>query len=399
MMYRHLRQQWLSSFTLLFLFVAPADGRLEQLVRIGFLGQRQEPAAPVSPLDEWVTDDGLQGARLAIVDNNTTGRFLGQRFVLEERVLAADEDPLPAARSLAAEGVRHIVVHLPAAQLRRLAATPELAQLTLLNSRATDDALRNEECARNVLHTVPSRAMQADALAQYLVWKRWPRWFLLIGRQPADQAYAEAVRRAAKRFGGKITVEQRWQFRQGLGRADSGHVTLQTEIPAATQVKGYDVLIVADEVGEFGDYLPGRTALPRPVAGTHGLVATGWSPLNEQWGALQLQSRFQRQAQRRMTVGDYAAWLAVRSIGEAALRSGSTDPARIDAYLRGPEFLLAGFKGQGFSFRDWDGQLRQPMLIVGPRLLVSVSPQPGLLHQFSELDTLGQDRAETRCRR
>jgi ABC transporter substrate binding protein (PQQ-dependent alcohol dehydrogenase system) len=241
--------------------------------------------------------------------------------------------------------------------------------------------------------------MQADALAQYLVWKRWPRWFLLIGRQPADEAYAEAVRRAAKRFGAKITVEQRWQFQQGLGRADSGHVTLQTEIPAATQVKDYDVLIVADEAGEFGDYLPGRTALPRPVAGTHGLVATGWSPLNEQWGALQLQSRFQRQAQRRMTVGDYAAWLAVRSIGEAALRSGSTDPARIDAYLRGPEFLLAGFKGQGFSFRDWDGQLRQPMLIVGPRLLVSVSPQPGFLHQFSELDTLGQDRAETRCRR
>ncbi|HEX5513061.1 MAG TPA: branched-chain amino acid ABC transporter substrate-binding protein, partial [Gammaproteobacteria bacterium] len=195
MMYRHLRQQWLSSFTLLFLFVAPADGRVEQLVRIGFIGQRQEPVAPVSLLDERVTDDGLQGARLAIIDNNTTGRFLGQRFVLDERVLAADEDPLPAARSLAAEGVRHIVVHLPAAQLRRLAAAPELAQLTLLNSRAPDDALRNEECTGNVLHTVPSRAMQADALAQYLVWKRWSRWFLLIGRQPADEAYAEAVRR------------------------------------------------------------------------------------------------------------------------------------------------------------------------------------------------------------
>jgi hypothetical protein len=26
-----------------------------------------------------------------------------------------------------------------------------------------------------------------------------------------------------------------------------------------------------------------------------------------------------------------------------------------------------------------------------------VSPQPGFLHQFSELDTLGIDRPETKC--
>ena len=32
------------------------------------------------------------------------------------------------------------------------------------------------------------------------------------------------------------------------------------------------------------------------------------------------------------------------------------------------------------------------------RSLISVSPQPGFQHQFSELDTLGTDRPESRCR-
>jgi hypothetical protein len=43
--------------------------------------------------------------------------------------------------------------------------------------------------------------------------------------------------------------------------------------------------------------------------------------------------------------------------------------------------------------------MRQPILIAGPRLLVSVSPQPGYLHRTSELDTLGTDRDESKCRK
>lgn len=173
---------------------------------------------------------------------------------------------------------------------------------------------------------------------------------------------------------------------------------MQTEIPTFTRVGDYDVLIVADEGDVFGEYLPGRTALPRPVAGTHGLAANAWSPVHEQWGATQLQQRFRRQAGRWMTERDYAAWLAARAIGEASLRSRSADPDVIATFLRSPEFVLAGFKGRGLSFRDWDGQLRQPILIAGPKLLVSVSPQPGFLHPSTELDTLGHDKAESGCR-
>ena len=100
---------------------------------------------------------------------------------------------------------------------------------------------------------------------------------------------------------------------------------------------------------------------------------------------------------RWMTDNDYGAWLGVRSVGEAATRGNTTDPAKIAAFMRGKDFDVAGFKGTKLTFRDWDGQLRQPVLLADARSLVSVSPQPGFLHQFSELDTLGVDRPETKC--
>jgi ABC transporter substrate binding protein (PQQ-dependent alcohol dehydrogenase system) len=367
-------------------------------VAIGYLAIARETPAPVSPLDVRVSDEGLQGARLGIADNATTGRFTGQAFRLEEHIVEKNGDPRAALEALAAAGLRFVLTDLDATDLVKAASSPAARGLLLLNVRATDDALRGANCSANVLHVAPSRAMLADALAQYLVWKRWKRWFLVVGPAPEDRLYADAVRRAAGRFGADIVVEKPWAFRQGSGRADTGHVTLQTEIPAFTNVIDHDVLVVADETSAFGDYLEGRTARPRPAAGTQGLVATAWSPVSEQWGATQLQSRFAKQAGRRMGALDYAAWVAVRSIGEAAVRSRSTDAATIAAYMRGPEFALSAFKGQGQSFRAWDGQMRQPILIAGPRLLVSVSPQAGFLHRTSELDTLGVDREESACR-
>jgi ABC transporter substrate binding protein (PQQ-dependent alcohol dehydrogenase system) len=127
------------------------------------------------------------------------------------------------------------------------------------------------------------------------------------------------------------------------------------------------------------------------------MVATAWAPAHQEWGATQLQDRFLRQAHRWMTSRDYTAWMAVRAIGEAATRAKSVDPATLMAFMRGDKFQLAAFKGVPLSFRDWDGQLRQPVLLADDRAIVSVSPQPGFLHQFSELDTLGIDCPETKC--
>ncbi len=234
--------------------------------------------------------------------------------------------------------------------------------------------------------------MLADALAQYLGRKRWNRWFLVTGRRDEDKLFANAVRRAATRFGGKIVAEKEWQYGPDARR------TAQSEVPVFTQNIDYHLLVVADEIGEFGEYLAYRTWDPRLVAGTQGLVPTSWHRTHEQWGAVQLQNRFYETYGRWMEPVDYAVWMAVRSVGEAATRTRSTAASDIAGYVRSEDFELAAFKGRKLTFRDWNGQLRQPILLASARSLVSVSPQAGYLHQVSELDTLGYDRPESGCK-
>jgi len=377
--------------------VAATAGAASLKVNIGLLTHVQDNHIPLSLLEPRIEDTGREGAEQGVRDNNTTGRFTAQEFALHPLQIASGNSPDEALRGLHRQGIRLFLVNLPADQLLALAKTPEAVDSLLFNIGATDDALRTEQCRPNLLHTAPSRAMLADALAQYLAWKRWTRWFLVVGQAPGDRAFAEALKRAGQRFGAKITEHKDWTFEAGARRTDSGHFNEQQAVNAFSQVDDYDILLVADERDVFGEYLNYRTYRPRPVGGTQGVVATAWSPVNEQWGATQFQRRFHKHTGRWMTPLDYAAWLAVRSIGEAATRTNSTSAEELRKYMLSPEFKLAAFKGVPVSYRDWNGQLRQPLLIASPRVLVSVSPQHGFLHQFSPLDTLGYDRPETPC--
>ncbi|PWC73882.1 branched-chain amino acid ABC transporter substrate-binding protein [Azospirillum sp. TSH100] len=361
-------------------------------IRIGFLSQTPEPPPSVANPDEPTADDGLAGATLAIADNNTTGKFLKQSFVLDSVEVPPDGDAAAALRDLADRGDRFVIIDAPGATVEALSRLPEARNLLLLNATAPDDALRGSACAANLVHVAPSRAMLADALGQYLVKKRWPRWFLVTGRRPEDKLYADAVRRAAKRFGAQIVAEKNWTAESDVNR------TAESEIPVFTQTKAYDVLVVADEVGEFGDYLSYRTADPRPVAGTQGLVPTVWHRTHEQWGAAQLQSRFKALAKRPMTARDHNDWTAVRVVGEAAARARTADPDRLISFIQSPDFTMSAFRGAPLSLRPWDGQLRQPVLLAADRSLVSVSPQEGFLHPRTELDSLGYDQPETLCK-
>ena len=359
---------------------------------VAYLTKEREAPPALSNLDPVIHDSGIQGVRLAIEDNNTTGRFTNQNFTLEEVVVPLEGDVVQAFKVLAAKGYRHVVAHLSAADLVRIQALPEATGLLIYDISTRDDALRGQQCSAQALHLLPSRAMRADALAQYMLKKRWQNWFLVTGPSNNDQLYAAALKRAAKRFGMRIVEEKTWTHTFDARR------TAQSDVPVFTQGVDYDILVVADEAGLFGEYLAYRTWLPRPVAGTQGLVPTAWHRTHEQWGAVQLQNRFREQAGRWMTEEDYAAWLAVRAIGEAATRTGSVDHARIKAYLLGDAFALAGFKGKKLSFRSWNGQLRQPVLLAAARSLVAVAPLEGFLHPKNELDTLGYDEPESKCR-
>ncbi|QJD31415.1 ABC transporter substrate-binding protein [Methylococcus geothermalis] len=372
--------------------VPAATPQPAQILTLAYLGQRADTTVVPPYFDPVVTDRGIQGARLGLADDNTTGRFTRQEFAIAETLLAPGDEAEAAFKRLVAAGRRFILADLKPEVLQRLSALPEARDILLLDIASRDDALRGESCAPNVLHLLPSRAMRADALSQYLVKKKWTRWFLAVGPAPEDRLFADALKRSAKRFGMKIVTEKNWEHTFDDRR------TPESEVPVFTQGSDYDVLLVADEAGLFGDALLYRTWRPRLVAGTQGLVAAAWHHTLESWGAIQLQNRFREQAGRRMTEVDYGAWLAVRAIGEAATRTRSLEFEAIRAYLLGDHFALAGFKGVPLSFRRWDGQLRQPVLLAQERSLVAVAPVEGFAHPKNELDSLGYDEPETQCR-
>ncbi|BCX89926.1 hypothetical protein MIN45_P2300 [Methylomarinovum tepidoasis] len=378
--------------TLLLGLLLACGVQAEAVVHIAFLGKKPEDIRPATAnLEPVYADVGLKGAELGIEDDNTTGRFTGQRFRLLGAVLGRGEDPQRALYFLLKEGYRHVVVNLPAADLLALADMEGAENILLYNAGAYDDALRGRQCRANVLHTLPSHAMRADALGQYLKKKRWEDWFLVPGTREQDLRFAAALKRTARRFGLEIVAEKPWTYGFDARR------TAQSLVATFTQGVDYDILLVADEAGLFGDYFPYRTWLPRPVAGTQGLVATAWHPAHEQWGAVQLQNRFREHAGRWMKPRDYAAWLAVRAIGEATTRTQSADFAKIREFLLSDRLALAGFKGRPLSFRKWNGQLRQPILLSGPRAVVAVAPLEGFLHPVNEMDTLGYDERESSC--
>ncbi|MCP4764836.1 MAG: ABC transporter substrate-binding protein [Gammaproteobacteria bacterium] len=360
-----------------------------------YLGRQIEPVKPLSLLDFEIKNNGVSGSMLGLKDTQTTGNFLNHSYRMEQVIVEPSADLVDTYRSLVTAGKKLFIADLDARDIESIATLDE--DVLIFSIRARDDILRNEKCHPDVLHIAPSRSMLADALAQYLVWKRWTRVVLVTGRHKNDRAYAAALKRAASRFGLKIVQEKNWTAVPGARRTDSGHHSTQQEIPLFTKFQDYDVLLVADEQDEFGEYLSYRTTRARPVAGTQGLLPTQWHRTQEQWGATQIQRRFAKLADRWMTDLDYSGWAAMRSFGEAVTNTGSNEPETLKKYLLSKKFKLAGFKGVALSFRDWNGQLRQPILVVAPRMLVTVSPQQGFLHQHSTLDTLGFDKPESSC--
>ncbi len=383
-----------AAFAVLTFGIAHADP-LE--VKVGVL-RVEHSRETISILDIPAPDDFVAGAKLAMADNNTTGKFLDQSFSIDDVKLGPD-DALAAAKTLLNSGIRYLIVDLPADKLLQVADAARESDALVFNAGAPDERVREQDCRANVIHTAPSRAMLADGLAEYLIWKQWRKWLLVVGSHPEDIALGEAYERAAKKFGAKIVDKRAFQDTGGGRRSDSGVVQTQRQMPVFTQnAPDYDVLIAADENDVFGGYLPYRTWEPRPVAGSGGLRPTSWDPSHELWGAQQLQNRFERMFHRGMTARDNQAWVAMRMIGDAINRTKTADTKAVRDLMLSPDFDVAGFKGVRLTLRPWNLQLRQPILLTDGRGTVSVSPQEGFLHRVSELDTLGLDQPETKCK-
>ncbi|HEX7887897.1 MAG TPA: branched-chain amino acid ABC transporter substrate-binding protein [Ramlibacter sp.] len=340
------------------------------------------PAGRSAPAAQIALNDSLIKLQMA--------SWTSTRLLTSE---APDAAGVPAAlQQLVLKGVRHVILELPAAGVAAATAAAAGQDVILFNAAAPEDALRAAQCAPHLLHTLPSHAMQMDAIAQLLVARKWIRPLVLTGPTPADRLLISAWQRSAKRFGVRPVAEKAFRLSNDPRERDLGNVRL------LTSDRDYDAVVVLDAQGEFAREVPYRTVLPRPVLGSNGLVAQAWSPFHERYGAPQLSRRFLRRTQRPMGSYDWATWMAARSAAEVAGAFNKSTVAQQLQALRQGAIAVDGYKGQRLSYRAWDGQLRQPLLLAHGGGIADMAPIEGFLHPRSVLDTLGYDAPESGCR-
>jgi len=386
----------LLSFAALALLAAwPVARAADTPFRIGYLEWSEDPryrserTKAEYPLLPWGRP--VAGAEQAIKETAFSGSQLKLKFELDKAEAADAAGLADAVKRMVAKGTHYVIVDADGAVMADLAKRTASLPVTLFNVSAQDDALRGAQCSARLLHVIPNHAMLTDALAQYLVLRRWANVLVLRGPNPADAAFAAAWARSAKRFGLKI-VDTR-PFKLGLDPRERELNNLQL----LTGSKDYDAVFVADTDGEFARAVPYQTAKPRVVVGASGLVADAWHWSWERDGARQLNNRLLKAAGRHVTSYDWAAWMAVKSVVEAVVRAGTPDYAKSYAYLRGPDIVIDGFKGFRMGYRPWDGQLRQPILLNTGNYAIAVAPIEGFLDPVNNLDTLGFDARETAC--
>ena len=382
-----------------FLFIFSIIAAEIQQIKIVHLNRIIEREPTIYSINPEIINNGILGSRMGIKDNNTTGKFTNQNFELIEQNIMPNESAKEIFEKFRKDKYKFFILNVSKDDFNKILSSDLLEDALLINTSLKDNDLRNEKCNKQILHTAPSYRMLSDALTQFLKKKNWVKLLLISGVNERDKQFADSIKVSSKRFGLKIINEKIWDFNHDFRRS------ADLEVVKFTQGEKYEVLVLADEGNtfgdsgnSFGDYIPYRTWKPTIVVGGEVLKPTSWHFAHEQWGGNQMQSRFLKQAKRLMTNIDFNSWVGVRTLGEAITRTKSLDPKILLEKIMDEEFNLAAYKGKPVSYRNWNGQLRQPILLVTPRALVSVSPQPGFVHPRTELDTLGIDETDSKCK-
>jgi ABC transporter substrate binding protein (PQQ-dependent alcohol dehydrogenase system) len=378
--------------------VACAQSPPQPRVTIGYVevvgDPRYEPIMAYGRTVLKTRERPFTGAQVGLDEAQALTRVLKTDFALE-RISVKSPAEVAGAVMQAREsgGIRFFIVDAPAEAFKPLADAVKGRDILVFNATAADDTLRRNLCAAEFVHTLPSLAMRMDALTQYLVSRKWGNLLVLEGPLPADAVMAKALENSAKKFGARIVARR--EFKPGTDPRER-----EKNDPALLSAisRDYDVVFVADSAFDFVRQVPYHTVRARPVVGSIDLEPVAWHWTWEHNGAPQVNSRFQKlSGGRHMESTDWAAWIAVKMVVQATLRTRSADFDLQRKFILG-EGSFDGNKGLALSVRPWDHQLRQAVLLAAPYSVIASAPVEGFLHKSNDLDTLGDDEPETPCK-
>jgi ABC transporter substrate binding protein (PQQ-dependent alcohol dehydrogenase system) len=373
------------------------DPPARQRVTIGFVDiegdARYEPIRAYERLILKTREHPFAGAQVGIDEAQALTRVLNIEFALERIRVSSAEQVAPAVlEALDGRGIHAFIVDAPAAAFKPLAQAVRGRDVLVFNATAPDDWLRRDLCAFEIVHTLPSLAMSMDGLVQYLVSRKWRDILVLEGPHETDAVAAKAFESSAKKFGARIIAHQHFKPGTDPREREQNNPALLSAI-----ARDYDVAFVADEAFDFVRQVPYHLVRARPVVGSIDLEPVGWHWTWEHNGAPQVNARFQaRSGGRRMESADWAAWIAVKMVVQATLRTRSTDVRKQREFILGG----AGFdgdKGLAVSVRPWDHQLRQAVFLATPYYVTASAPIEAFLHRSNDLDTLGDDAPDSPC--
>jgi ABC transporter substrate binding protein (PQQ-dependent alcohol dehydrogenase system) len=90
--------------------------------------------------------------------------------------------------------------------------------------------------------------------------------------------------------------------------------------------------------------------------------------------------------------------MAVKTVAAAVSADPKANAQKQLATLLAGEVFVDGSKGPRLSYRAWDGQLRQPIMVGHGDGVVGMAPLDGVLHPTEVMDTLGTDQRESQCK-
>ncbi len=327
------------------------------------------------------------GLRVALDEGQFELDAAQAAVALTQQTAASIEAARAAAQAAEKGGAAMLLTDLPADWTL---AVVDAVKLPVINLGEASDRLREQDCRARLFHLAPSERMRADALAQALVARKWTKLLLLVGPSAQDAQRAATAQASIKRYGLQVVASRPFKLSADPRQRDLANPLL------LTAGASYDAIWVVDSDGEFARMLPYRSVLPRPVVGDAGLVALAWHAQFERFGAPQVARRFAKAAGRPMTAHDWAAWMAGKAlVGSATAAAKGPNAAWAKALAETP---IDGSKGTPMSFRRWDGQLRQPLLLTDGQGVIAQAPVDGVLHPSHVLDTLGADAPEKLCK-
>jgi len=149
---------------LYFFWVGLAAAANEKEIKIAYFSQELAPPQSLSNLDPFIKDKGFPGAQLGIADNNTTGRFTGQVYIIDKIAVPIQGDSYQLFKDKVLNKYAFVIADLPASQLEKISELAKPDQMLIFDANTSDDALRTK-CLPQVLFILPSRAMRVKVVS------------------------------------------------------------------------------------------------------------------------------------------------------------------------------------------------------------------------------------------